>query len=263
MGHPNFEIIAGDSQSPVILHVPHSARFIPDDIRSEILLSDEQLQAELDAMTDSRTDEIAELAGQKTPIKPWFFINRYSRLVIDPERFPDDREIMNKVGMGAVYRKTSTGTDLRGPDFHGEKALLDAYFRPYASAFEELVTQRLSALGSVTIIDVHSYRPEQHHNAVNHGQKRPAMCLGTDKFHTSQALTNAARDSFVELGDIFENEPYAGTYVPLKHYEIDSRVQSIMMEVRANTFLDETLNFHAGKESVVAGLSNLISAIKI
>jgi len=259
----NFEVIPGDLQSPVILHVPHSSRFIPADVRSEFLLSDSELFDELNSMTDSRTDEIALAATEKSSLKPWLFINGFSRLVIDPERFPDDREIMNKVGMGAVYRKTSTGSDLRSPEFKGEKALLDAYFYPYAKALEELVTNRLVQVGSTTIIDVHSYRPEQHVNAVNHGQKRPAMCLGTDEFHTPEALKSAARSSFLALGDVYENEPYAGTYVPLKHYGIDSRVSSIMMETRADTFLDQAYEFHVGSADVIDGLVALISSVRI
>ena len=106
LGH-NFEIVEGSPDSPVILHVPHSATFIPPNVRADILLTDSQLKSELDSMTDTKTEEIARLAAAQSSTRPWLFINKYSRLVIDPERFPDDREVMNKVGMGAVYRKTS------------------------------------------------------------------------------------------------------------------------------------------------------------
>jgi hypothetical protein len=108
------------------------------------------------------------------------------------------------------------------------------------------------------ILDIHSYRPEQHENAVNHGQKRPAMCIGTDSFHTSDALKNLGIQSFAPIGDVFENEPYAGTYVPLKHYGVDTFVQAMMMETRADTFLDEKLEFHAGSKTVIDSLSSLI-----
>ena len=120
----NFRVIEGDPESNVILHVPHASRLIPDDIRQDILLNDAQLIEELDEMTDTLTDEIAINAASQCGIKPWLFINSLSRLVIDPERFPDDREIMNEVGMGAVYRKTSTGEDLRSKNFSQESALL-------------------------------------------------------------------------------------------------------------------------------------------
>lgn len=254
----NFEIVEGSPDSRVILHVPHSATFIPPHIRAEIVLTDSQLQSELDSMTDTKTEEIARTAAGQCAIRPWLFINKYSRLVIDPERFPDDREIMNKVGMGAVYRKTSTGADLRSPDFAGEKELLDNYFHPYAKAITDLVSQRLKSAGKVVILDIHSYRPEQHENAVNHGQRRPAMCIGTDSFHTSTELKNLGMQSFGAIGDVFENEPYAGTYVPLKHYGVDKFVQAMMMETRADTFLDENLVFHAGAPTLIECLSSLI-----
>ncbi len=261
MNPSNFEIIPGSPESSVILHVPHSSRFIPDDVRAEILLDDIQLCAELNEMTDTLTDVIALQASDKSALKPWLFINRYSRLVIDPERFPDEREVMNKVGMGAVYRKCADGQDLRALDFAHEKDLLDSFFHPYADALEQLVSERLIALGEVTIIDVHSYRPEQHQNAVNHGQRRPAMCLGTDDFHTSKLLVDQAEAAFAILGETFLNEPYAGTYVPLKYYGVDSRVSSIMMETRADTFLDAGLEFHDGADQVIGALASLVNQI--
>ena len=100
-----FAITEGDI--PVILHVPHSSRQIPADIRSGILLDDQSLKTELDEMTDSHTDLVAQGAVSDLVKKPWIFENKLSRLVIDPERFPDEREVMNKVGMGAVYLKSS------------------------------------------------------------------------------------------------------------------------------------------------------------
>ena len=42
----SFEIIPGDAQSTVILHVPHSSTFIPADVRAGIVLTDEELAAE-------------------------------------------------------------------------------------------------------------------------------------------------------------------------------------------------------------------------
>lgn len=254
----NFEVIQGSADSKVLLHVPHSSRVIPDAVRKQILLSDADLAAELDSMTDTLTDEVALKAAAQTSSKPWIFINRLSRLVIDPERFPDDREVMNSVGMGAVYRKTSTGTDLRSPEFDGEEGLLNNYFHPYAEAFTELVTQLLDSVGKVTVIDVHSYRPEQHKNAVNHGQKRPAICIGTDAFHTPAWLIEVAEKSFSSVGDTFLNQPYAGTYIPMRYYENQPLVRGLMMETRADTFLTSSLIPHEGLEIVARALGELI-----
>ena len=255
-----FEITAGEI--PVILHVPHSSREIPADIRKDILLSDEQLKIELDEMTDSHTDKIASLAVTDLAKQPWIFRNRLSRLVIDPERFPDEREVMNEVGMGAVYLKSSIGDDLRSPDFD-TKPLIDQYFKPYAKAFTDLVGDLLKKHNSVFIIDVHSYRVNQHPNAVNHGQARPPICLGTDDFHTPMWLRQLATDCFSAIGEVIENQPYAGTYVPLDFYEKDDRVLSVMLECRADQFLDGDLKPHSGLTTVASALSSLISKAKI
>ena len=252
----NFEVTEGDLESSVILHVPHSSRVIPSGIRSQILLDDAALEAELDEMTDSDTDVLAVAARKGTKIKPWIFRNTLSRLVIDPERFPDDREVMNQIGMGAVYLKSSSGRDLRENDPVRDSQLLERFFHPYALALEELVRSVLNRQGKVTIIDVHSYRIFEHTNGVNKGQRRPPVCLGVDNFHTPPWLIALASAAFGKLGEIVINEPFAGTYVPLSLYRRDARVTSVMMENRED-------NFHGiGITRAATVLSELISGIE-
>ena len=261
MDGPNFLIVPGDPQSHVILHVPHSSRVIPVDVRAKILLDDEQLRQELDEMTDSLTESLATESTNRANRKPWLFVNCLSRLVIDPERFPDERELMNEVGMGAVYTKTSSGKVLRLPSTTEEEALLKSYFHPYAAALSHLVGERLHANGAVTIVDVHSYRPIAHPNCINRNQQRPALCIGTDQFHTPEKLITGLKQAFQRIGSIVENEPYAGTYVPLDYYEKDSAVSSVMAEIRADTFLNPNLSINEGFEKVVSALSQFVDQI--
>jgi predicted N-formylglutamate amidohydrolase len=77
------------------------------------------------------------------------FVNRVSRLVVDPERFPNDsQEVMAMKGMGAVYIQTSDGRALRTQSSSEERtSLLEAYFHPYANAFADLVSQMLERHG--------------------------------------------------------------------------------------------------------------------
>jgi hypothetical protein len=112
----NHEVTPGAPDSPVLLHVPHGSRAIPAPVRARILLDDQALGAELDRMTDSHTAVIAERAAAEAAVAPWRFANALSRLVVDPERFPDEREEMRAVGMGAVYTRTSDGRPLRADD---------------------------------------------------------------------------------------------------------------------------------------------------
>ena len=106
----SFTTVPGDPGSPWILHVPHASTRIPPAVRARIVLDDEQLDAELRAMTDAHTDRLAARTSELVAARrPWAFVSGVSRLVVDPERFPDEREVMNRVGMGAVYTRTSTG----------------------------------------------------------------------------------------------------------------------------------------------------------
>jgi N-formylglutamate amidohydrolase len=259
----SFSLIDGDSDSNIIIHIPHSSRLIPESVRRELLLSEVELEAELNEVTDTKTDELAfqalELIAEKIPT-PTLFINRLSRFVIDPERFPDEREVMNRVGMGAVYRKTTSGAQLR-PENFDDRELLKSYFHPYAEALAFAVGATLARCGSVVIIDLHSYRANQHPNAINQGQRRPGMCIGTDPFHSPSWLVEIFREEFGAIGDWFENEPYAGTYVPLPFYLQEPKVASIMMETRADTFLDGALQKSEGFERVSQALANTLIGI--
>lgn len=103
-----WTVVPGEPGSRVVLHVPHGSTAVPDDVRSQLLLSDDELAAELQAMTDSGTRELAEAAAAGAACRPWTFRNELSRLVVDPERFPDDREVMRQVG-GAPARGRASG----------------------------------------------------------------------------------------------------------------------------------------------------------
>ncbi|WP_180685621.1 N-formylglutamate amidohydrolase [Streptomyces gossypiisoli] len=234
----SFELLPGADDSPVLLHVPHSSRQIPGDVRAGIVLDDAALERELDHITDAHTERIAAEAAEVAGVAPWRFVNRLSRLVVDPERFPDEREEMLAVGMGAVYTRTTHRGVLRarGTD---PGPLVERYFRPYAEAMSDAVAERLAAAGRVVIIDVHSY-PSARLPYELHGEgARPAVCLGTDSFHTSPALLAAAREAFAPVGEVGLDSPFSGAYVPLRYYGTEPRVSALMVEIRRDTYMTE------------------------
>lgn len=231
----SFEIVPGHPDSPVLLHVPHSSRRIPEPVRAAIALDDQELEAELDAITDARTDQVALGAADAAGLRPWLFVNRVSRLVVDPERFPDETEEMNAVGMGVVYERTTQQEPLRHPSDEERAALVDTYFTPYAEACAALVRDRLAAVGRVAILDVHSYPREALPYELHGTGPRPEVCLGTDVFHTPPALVGAAREAFgaaLPGAEIGLDSPFAGCYVPLDQYGVAREVTGLMLELR-------------------------------
>ena len=248
---PPFELLPGAGQSPVILHVPHA-------VRAEIVLGDAELARELDHITDAHTDRIAEAAAGQAGVTPWRFVNRLSRLVVDPERFPDEREEMLAVGMGAVYTRTTHGEALRSEGVDAGP-LVERYFLPYARAMTEAVADRLAATGRAVIIDVHSY-PSRRLPYELHGEgPRPAVCLGTDSFHTPAALLDAAREAF---GETEPDTPFSGTYVPLEFYGKRPEVSALMVEIRRDTYMTEPGGpAHEGVTRLASALASLVDAV--
>ncbi|WP_128374523.1 N-formylglutamate amidohydrolase [Streptomyces cavernae] len=250
----HYECLPGDAASPVILHVPHSARDIPAAVREGILPDDAALESELDHITDAHTAELAARAADASGVPPWRFVNRLSRLVVDPERFPDEREEMLAVGMGAVYTRTTHGARLRPAGFDPEP-LIGRYFHPYARAMTRAVADRLAAVGRAVVIDVHSYPTARLPYELHGDGPRPPVCLGTDAFHTTPELLAAAREAFAGFGGTGTDSPFAGAYVPLDFYGKEPRVTALMVEIRRDTYMTEP----GGPPG--AGLSRLATAL--
>lgn len=256
-----FEVLRPDGDvGPLITHVPHAATRIPGDVRAGIVLDDAQLTAELHAMTDHRTDVLA--AGTAL-VGATRFVNRCSRLVVDPERFLDpDREQMEAVGMGAVYTATSHGTPLRPPSADQREQLLDRWFRPYHAAFATLVDRHLAAFERCVILDVHSYPsvPLPYERPAD--APRPAVCLGTHPVHTPAVVRELVSGLAAEAGlETGFDAPFAGTFVPGPHLG-DARVLSLMLEIRRDTYLDEaTATPHAGEADVTRFVTAVAAAL--
>jgi N-formylglutamate deformylase len=258
---PGYRVLPGSAPSPVVLHAPHPSRRVPRAARERILLDDAALARELDRMTDTDTGPLAEHAALAAGERPWIFENLVSRLVVDPERFPDEREEMRAVGMGAVYTRTSHGEVLRAEDPAYTRSLIEEFFDPYARAMTDLVEDRLTANGRAVVIDVHSYPSRALPYELHGAGARPAVCLGTDDFHTPGWLVDAARAAFGECGEIALNTPFGGCYVPLRHYGSRREVSALMIEIRRDTYLTEPAGPRTeGFAGLVEALTELIDS---
>ena len=84
-----YEIKKNNVTVPIIANIPHSSIFIPQELNGSFLLNNDDLQKELLRMTDFYTDEIFSCVTELGGIS---VIYTYSRLVLDPERFRDDKK---------------------------------------------------------------------------------------------------------------------------------------------------------------------------
>lgn len=252
----------GEGTLPLVVHVPHSSREIPDEVRAGLALSDADLEAEILRVTDHFTDK---LCGRAAEIGAVIVVNRLSRLVVDPERFREDAdEVMAAGGAGAVYVRASDGRPLRdpAPTAAERERLLAAYFDPYARAVEGVVREILDRFDRCLILDAHSFPRVPLSWERDQDPKRPLICLGTDPFHTPPEVTAALEALCLRSGRSFARDhPFRGTYVPMCFWRKDRRVRSIMIEVRRDSYMDEQTGERA--PAYDATLSFLSDAIEI
>lgn len=218
------------NDSPILLHIPHASVHIPKEERSRFCLPD--LDEELIQMTDRYCDEL--FAGYDAVVFP------VSRLVCDPERFRDDaQESMSRIGMGAVYTKSSSGEPLRRITAEEREGLLRRYYDPHHRRLTAAVEAKLQTYGRCLIVDGHSFHPTPLPYEPDQAPDRPDFCIGTDPYHTPPCLSAAAIRFLQQEGFSVEmNRPYAGSLVPLKQYQRDKRVSSIMIEVNRRLYMN-------------------------
>ncbi len=111
----------------IILHIPHSSKLIPEEYISYFYLNKNELDQEINVMTDHFTDDLFNVKGTNIPSIKF----PVSRLLVDPERCEmDQNEPMSKVGIGCLYEKTSYGKKLKEVENIREK-LLEEFYRPH------------------------------------------------------------------------------------------------------------------------------------
>jgi N-formylglutamate amidohydrolase len=173
--------------------------------------------------------------------------NDFSRLVVDPERFREDsNEVMSATGMGAVYVSTSKRKSLRKLSDRKRELLLKKYYDPYHKRFEEIAGKILSDSNKCLIVDVHSYPTKPLPYELNPNAYRPDICIGTDDYHTPKYLIGFTEEYFSKENFITAfNTPFSGAFVPIKYYQKDERILSIMIEIKRSLYMNE----HTGKKS--------------
>lgn len=228
-------IIDATDRSPVILHAPHGSTRIPVAFRSDFVIDDAALERELLALTDHGVDRMVRRALDSCAASA--VIAEVSRLVVDVERFPSDEEEMNAVGMGVLYTHGAWRERIREVPEATRVALM-AHFERYSLALERLVDRAVERHGRAVVIDVHSYAMVALPYELHADDRRPALCIGYDERHVNASLLDCVRAAFRHL-EPADNEPFAGAYVPLKHFGRDRRVQSVMLELRRDRYMDE------------------------
>ncbi len=185
--------------NPVLIHVPHSSREIPAAEASHYFLTNDEMETELNIMTDHFTDQFLSAAKAEYHVLRY----KYSRLLVDPERFRnDDAEPMADKGMGATYVKRHNGEPMRRLSSQDSERLKRTYYDPHHKEFADVVDNMLKQFGHAVIIDIHSYPERPLPFELYPKAARPDICLGADDHHTPDTLLELACLTSEEVGHL-------------------------------------------------------------
>lgn len=227
---------------PLLIHVPHASDVIPPGRRAAFALTDAELRDEMSVLVDHDTDRLALGA---VPLGAHVVVNRTCRLVVDPERWPDDAdEPAARHGFGAVYERTVGGRPLRPAGWSpaARAALMDAYYRPYHAAVRALVLELHTRFGApVHILDLHSYPPQPLPFDGVAGGPRPIYCLGFEPGRApagwlewwERAARREPAGSPIARPLAAHNSPFAGSFEPSGlPADVAAGVRSLMIDIR-------------------------------
>lgn len=240
----------------LILHIPHSSSEIP--ILDGYITSRDKIQEEIIKLTDWYTNDLFDSNVDSKIVAP------FSRIFCDVERFVDDElEIMSKVGMGVLYEKLDSNELLRKVTPVLREKILNDYYWKHHNSLTTIVEEQLNRNGECLIVDCHSFPSTPLQKAINQNSNTPDFNIGTDSFHTPMKYIEASKIYFENLGySLGVDWPYSGSIVPMKYYQKEKRVSSIMLEINRKLYLneptnEESIDYNKTKE-VVQGYLNML-----
>jgi N-formylglutamate amidohydrolase len=143
-----------------------------------------------------------------------------------------------------------------------EKILNDYYWKHH-NGLTKIVEEQLNVNRECLIVDCHSFPSTPLLKAIDQNKNRPDFNIGTDSFHTPMKYIEASKFYFENLGySLGVDWPYSGSIVPMKYYQKEKRVSSIMLEINRKLYLNEPTNEksieYEKTKKVVEGYLNML-----
>lgn len=188
----------------LILNIPHSSTWIPEDCFSKDSEEYRILEADHLNMVDWYTDELFN-NGIGVPV-----IAPVSRMVCDTERFRYDRdESMARIGMGVCYETTSDLIHRIHITKEYKKHVLKNYYDLHHRNLELATDRANEEWDHVFILDCRSFSSVPLPYEPDQNPDRPDICIGIDPFHTPQRLLDLTTEFFRGRGySVRINSPY-------------------------------------------------------
>lgn len=218
---------------PLIVSIPHTGTYMPDDIRERLASDVMRALPMTDWHLHSLYDFLPEL-GITTLHATW------SRFVADLNRPPDGGALYpGRFETGIVARETFQGeTVWDTPPTETEISdWKERVHAPYHARLQQLLDATCERFGFAVLIDAHSVVSSA--NRV-HSELEDDIYLGNrDETTCGPWLMNAVQGAMEEAGlRVVRNHPYKGGYITA-HYGQQPGVESLQIEMAQRVYMDE------------------------
>ena len=203
-------------QLPLVLSIPHCSAALPEELRSDMALSDREIAESVDF---GSREIFTNVAAHHVIEAQW------SRLVVDLNRSPT-----NQSAKGIVALRDYHGRSVFKPGKAPSERQIEERIRHYAEPYHQAIAAALQDARVIGLIDCHSLNGVGPANAPDHGSLRRDItlsnngdgqgCLQTDgKPLTCPARTlQMASAAFEAQGfSVSLNHPYRGGHIT-HHY---------------------------------------------
>lgn len=186
-----IERFAEERRLKIVVHFPHSSLEVPDSFWEDVDIDRSYFRFINLKMSDLLLVDLFADWGEERVIAP------YSRLYVDVEKYWDeDREIMSKYGMGAVYEK-----DVFGRALHRRTAPFMKEAKTYYDSHHEALSRACESERDVLLLDMHSFNADMAGIFLPRDGKEPARSLPRLQRRRIAMRRFAAGNPCVERGE--------------------------------------------------------------
>ena len=263
---------------PLILTVPHSGKFFPEEFlqnvqsdvttlrRNEDIFVDELIRDAIDAKITTLKMEYA---------RAFIDLNR-DRLELDPAmyyNYPQDKDILYdkhcRVGLGVVHRINFKRENLyKGLlDYDEVEARLKNVYDVYHKRLHKLIDKVLKKFGFCLVLDCHSM-PSKICSIID-DRSGIDICLGNlfSQSCPSEMSDFLAGEFWNRNYNVSFNCPYSGAYTTFNYCQPRRKMYTLQLEINRNLYADEeklqkSEHFNAVAEDISEAIISLAFHLK-
>ncbi|MBP5353008.1 MAG: N-formylglutamate amidohydrolase [Alphaproteobacteria bacterium] len=241
---------ADKPQFPLVLSVPHSGTFFPEEFLQNVAFDVPTLRRNEDLLVDKLLEDAVNIGIPtiKAEVSRVFIDLNRDRLELDPSMFynyPKDKDMLFdkhcRVGLGVVhrinYRRESLYNGLL--DYHEVEERLKNVYDVYHKRLKQIVDRCVKKFGFCLVLDCHSM-PSKICSIID-DRSGIEICLG-NLFSQScpQEMSDFLAGEFWNRNYKVEfNCPYSGAFITFNYCQPRRQMYTLQLEINRALYADE------------------------